>query len=140
MSSSRSSTTESGWTVPESTIDRVIGWSRFNEWSSPATLLAAANFLLSSAVVFVSGMLWLTPLLHHGRLCARAFVFGITTISEDTAAKKGLSINVISVIHCRAMPQRALARTLPTLLIETRRCAPGDFTENPESDGLRLSQ
>jgi hypothetical protein len=101
MSSSRSSTTESGWTVPESTIDREIGWSRFNEWSSPATLLAAANFLLSSAVVFVSGMLWLTPLLHHGRLCARAFVFGITTISEDTAAKKYLSINVISVIHCR---------------------------------------
>ena len=57
-------------------------------------------------------MLWLTPLSHHGRLCARAFVYGITTISEDTAAKKRLSINVISALHC------SLVRTLPTLLIE----------------------
>jgi hypothetical protein len=84
-----------------STIEREIGWSRFNGWSSSATLLAAANLLLSSAVVSVAGMLWLTPLSHHGRLCARAFVYGITTISENSAAKKCLSINVISALHCK---------------------------------------
>jgi hypothetical protein len=72
MSSSRSSTTKYGWTVPESTIEREIGWSRFNGWSSSATLLAATNLLLSSAVVSVAGMLWLTPLSHYGRLCVNS--------------------------------------------------------------------
>jgi hypothetical protein len=52
-------------------------------------------------------MLWLTPLLHHGRLCARALVYGIATISDDTAAKKRLNvrvINVISALQCRRNP------------------------------------
>ena len=102
-----------------------IGWSRFNGCSSSATLLTAANFLLSSAVVSVSGLLWLTPLSHHGRLCVRAYAYGITRIREDTAAKKCLSINVISTLHCRRNDRQAgLSAYLPTLLIERRRCAP----------------